>query len=50
MLRGQLFTKFYLEDGIRETEEYRALPDADVAAFAAEVKSRWMGLGTCQRQ
>ena len=28
MIRGNLFTRFYLDDGIRETEAYRALDPA----------------------
>jgi hypothetical protein len=41
MIRGGLFSRFYLEDGIRNTEAYRALGSAEVAAFAADVRGYW---------
>ena len=41
MIRGRLFSRFYLEDGIRQTEAFAARPAAEVAAFAAAVRCRW---------
>ncbi len=36
VIRGSLFTRFYLDDGIRESEAYRSLDDAAVAKAATE--------------
>src|ERR1051325_9482029 len=41
MLRGGLFTRFFLEDGIRELTPYRRLEGKTVLAFAEEVHRRW---------
>jgi hypothetical protein len=38
MIRGGLFTRFFLEDGIRALPEYARLDTAAVADFAAEVR------------
>ena len=46
MQRGSLFTRFFLEDGIRETDEYRALLQSEIDAFAKEIRSRWATLET----
>jgi hypothetical protein len=35
MIRGGLFTRFFLEDGIRETDAYRQQDAAEILAFAA---------------
>jgi hypothetical protein len=46
MIRGSLFTRFYLEDGIRGRDEYRAFDHdpARIAAFAAEARRLWANL------
>lgn len=44
MLRGGLLTRFYLEDGICETAEYKALTDAEMLAFATRVSTLWSRL------
>lgn len=44
MVRGGLFTRFFLEDGIRGLPEYGGLDAATVAAFAEEVRRRWAEL------
>jgi len=44
MLRGGLFTRYFLEDGIRELDQYRRLDSADVDAFAAELRRHWANL------
>ena len=41
MIRGALFTRYFLEDGIRETPAYRGLSAATVAAFAASARGLW---------
>jgi hypothetical protein len=49
MIRGSLFTRFYLEDGIRETEAYRALAPLDLAAFTARASALWSELAAMKR-
>jgi hypothetical protein len=44
MIRGGLFSRFFLEDGIRETDAYRALDPAQVLAFADGVRGCWSRL------
>jgi hypothetical protein len=41
MIRGGLFTRFFLEDGIRGLAPYRRLDADSVAAFADQVQRRW---------
>ena len=41
MIRGGLFSRFFLEDGIRDTDDYRALDSAQVLAFADDVRGLW---------
>jgi hypothetical protein len=41
MIRGGLFTRYWLQDGIRQTGPYQALPTEQVAAFAAGLNARW---------
>jgi hypothetical protein len=49
MIRGALFTRFFLEDGIRGLAPYRRL-DADVvAAFAEQVRRRWAAFAEMPR-
>ncbi len=49
MVRGSLFTRFFLEDGIRQTAAYRDLDSVRVEAFAAEVQNRWAALAEMHR-
>ncbi|HJS86217.1 MAG TPA: hypothetical protein VJ779_12230, partial [Acetobacteraceae bacterium] len=49
MIRGSLFTRFFLEDGIRETQAYRALDPAFMAGFAADVSRLWAALEQMRR-
>ena len=49
MIRGSLFTRFYLDDGIRETEAYRALDGAAVAEIAAVLGRLWSALAAIPR-
>jgi hypothetical protein len=44
MIRGGLFTRYFLEDGIRETEAYRALDPASVEAAASQLRALWQNL------
>lgn len=44
MMRGGLFTRFFLEDGIRELEHYRHLDPASVLDFAERVRRCWRAL------
>ena len=44
MIRGGLFTRYFLEDGIRQTEAYGALNPADVATFADAMRDLWAKL------
>ncbi len=41
MLRGGLFTRYFLEDGIREMSRYRGLGAGEVQTFAAAVRGHW---------
>jgi hypothetical protein len=41
MIRGGLFTRYFLEDGIRETDAYRQQSPAEIAAFADAVRDQW---------
>ena len=49
MIRGSLFTRFYLDDGVRETEAYRALDPARVVAFADTARTLWASLAQMSR-
>lgn len=49
MIRGSLFTRFFLEDGIRQTDAYRDLPEARVTAFADSVQHHWDALEQMHR-
>jgi hypothetical protein len=49
MIRGALFTRFFLEDGIRETAAYRTLDPVRLVAFADTVRGRWADLEQMQR-
>jgi hypothetical protein len=44
MIRGELFTRYFLDDGIREMDQYRRLAAAEVAAFAEEIREHWAHL------
>src|SRR5438045_1215860 len=44
MVRGGLFTHFFLEDGIQQLSEYRELDVDRVAEFGAEIRRRWADL------
>src|SRR6185312_4393318 len=44
MVRGGLFTRFFLEDGIRELPAYRRLDTAILAEFAGFVHRQWKNL------
>ena len=41
MVRGGLFSRYFLEDGIRQLEAYQRLDAADVTAFADFVRKQW---------
>jgi hypothetical protein len=41
MVRGGLFTRFFLEDGIRQLEQYRRLDANSVAAFTEQARRHW---------
>jgi hypothetical protein len=43
-MRGGLFTRYFLEEGIRETEAYRSKELGDIIAFAEAVRSCWANL------
>jgi hypothetical protein len=49
MIRGSLFTRFFLEDGIRETPAYRELDPNLAANFAAAAGRFWAALETMRR-
>ena len=49
MVRGGLFSRFFLEDGIRETEAYRALGPATMLAFEDAVRGLWRRLESFAR-
>ena len=44
MLRGGLFTRYFLDNGIRGMEQYRRITGAKVEAFAEAVRSHWSHL------
>jgi hypothetical protein len=44
MIRGELFTRYFLDDGIREMDQYRHLAAAEVAAFAEAIREHWAHL------
>jgi len=49
VIRGSLFTRFYLDDGIRETDAYRSLDDAAVSQAGTELKRLWSTLAAVPR-
>ena len=49
MIRGGLFTRFFLEDGIRGLPEYARLDAATLTEFAAVVRSHWQALDEMPR-
>src|SRR5579885_2437203 len=44
MIRGGLFTRFFLEDGIRQMPEYNGLSGAAVTDFAKKLRRLWSSL------
>jgi hypothetical protein len=44
VLRGTLFTRYFLEDGIRAMEQYRRIAAGEVEAFAEIVRFQWSHL------
>ena len=44
MIRGELFTRYFLDDGIREMDHYRRLAPAEAAAFAEAIREHWAHL------
>ena len=44
MLRGGLFTRYWLEDGIRQTKAYRNLDADRLGGLAGGVAGRWAAL------
>ncbi len=44
MLRGGLFTQYFLEDGIRGMDQYRRLGAAEMDAFVEAVSRHWPNL------
>lgn len=49
MIRGGLFTRFFLEDGINVTRAYREQNPAEVIAFADAVRGHWAKLARFQK-
>jgi len=49
MIRGGLFTRYFLDDGIRETDVYKAFDPARLAAFAADARALWRDLHQMRR-
>ncbi|MGA9864994.1 MAG: restriction endonuclease [Acetobacteraceae bacterium] len=49
MIRGGLFTRYFLDDGIRETDAYRAIDPTRLTAFAAEARALWGHLEQMRR-
>src|SRR5260370_34455327 len=50
MIRGGgLFTRYFLEEGIRETDAYRSADPARILAFADAVRGRWAELAEMSR-
>jgi hypothetical protein len=44
MIRGELFTRYFLDDGIRGMDQYPRVAAADVAAFAEAIREHWAHL------
>jgi len=44
LIRGGLFTRYWLEDGIRQTPQYRALSAEQVTAAAEGIARLWRAL------
>ena len=44
MVRGGLFTRYFLDDGIRMMDQYRRITTADAEAFADVVRTHWTHL------
>src|SRR5579862_9091132 len=49
MVRGGLFTRYFLEDGIRGLPEYDAVDAETVTAFAEQLRRRWAELAQMTR-
>jgi hypothetical protein len=49
MIRGGLFTRFFLEDGVRGLPEYARLDAGAIAEFAAEIRRCWQALDEMPR-
>jgi hypothetical protein len=49
MIRGSLFSRYFLDDGIRQTDAYRALDPAAVTAFADRARALWQPLEAMPR-
>ena len=49
MIRGALFSRFFLEDGIRSTDAYRQLTALEVEAFGVATRALWSKLETMHR-
>ncbi len=50
MMRGSLLTRFFLEDGIRETDACRrTLDPVHLVALADELRGLWADLGQIAR-
>lgn len=49
MIRGSLFTRYFLDDGIRQTAEYRSLPGSELEAFATVVRRLWSSFAAAHR-
>ena len=43
MIRGEFFTRYFLDDGISQMDQYRRLA-AEVAAFAEAIREHWAHL------
>jgi len=44
MLRGELFTRYFFDDGIRGMDQYRRLAAIEVADFSESVRTLWANL------
>ena len=49
MIRGSLFTQYFLEDGVRGTAAWRDQPEEAVLAFAQAVRGHWAALEAMRR-
>ena len=49
MVRGGLFSRYFLEDGVRDTPSYRGLDPALTGAFAAEIRTSWQRIASMPR-